>query len=109
MTNQEIQNKINELIAKDNICDIILGAKEFDVEYKKSDFYKQTKIGFLDLIKTYKQIMPIDINKLFKEIQDKINELDLTGLNNTLDAFIKEGVDLTQDFKDGVKEFKQLV
>ena len=44
MTNQEIIEKINTLMSEnENFCDLLLALKDFNKEYKKSDFYKKTR------------------------------------------------------------------
>lgn len=54
MNNQELELKVKELLAIDNFFDMIIAVKDFEKEYKNSDFFKATKISLMDIIKNAK-------------------------------------------------------
>lgn len=106
MTNEEIQQKLDEILLLTNTCDVIIALQDFNKEYKKSDFYKQTKMSLNDLLIMNKNLKPINIGKTFKEIQTQINELNLDNLNKVLDDFIESFQLSNIDLKETLKMFE---
>lgn len=49
MDNSQLWQAYNSANAKMNVFDRILALQEFDKEYKKTDFYKQTKMSVKEL------------------------------------------------------------
>ena len=109
MTTQEINELVKKIMAQDNICDAITMITTNEKDYKTSEFYKSNKIGLFDLIKMYKALNPIDTEVILKKIQDGINKLDLTNIQNILDNFVGDAQVLTEEFEEKVKEFKQTI
>lgn len=109
MTNQEIQNKIEELINMDNICDFILEAQKFEKDYKQSEFYKQTKMKFTDLITTYKTIHIINYQEMYNKVQSMINNFDLEQLETVLDNFNTVASGISEEMKGELSNIKDLI
>lgn len=87
MTNQEIIEKINTLMSEnENFCDLLLALKNFNKEYKKSDFYKKTRISLNRLVKQYRAYLFTNLDEIFDRIQEKINNLDLSNVQNIVDT-----------------------
>lgn len=86
MTNQEIIDRIDSILADNsNYCDQILAIKAFNKEYKKSDFYKQTRMPLEKLIASYKVHRLVNLDILVDLIQNKINDFDLSSITSLLD------------------------
>ena len=47
MNNQELELKVKELLAIENFFDMIIAVKDFEKEYKNSDFFKSTKMSLI--------------------------------------------------------------
>lgn len=87
MTNQEIIEKINTLMSEnENFCDLLLALKNFNKEYKKSDFYKKTRISLNRLVRQYRAYSFTNLNEIFDRVQEKINNLDLSNIQNIVDT-----------------------
>lgn len=87
MTNQEIIEKINTLMSEnENFCDLLLALKDFNKEYKKSDFYKKTRISLNRLVKQYRAYSFTNLDEIFDRVQEKINNLDLSNVQNIVDT-----------------------
>ena len=87
MTNQEIIEKINTLMSEnENFCDLLLALKNFNKEYKKSNFYKKTRISLNRLVKQYRTYSFTNLDEIFDRIQEKINNLDFSNVQNIVDT-----------------------
>ena len=110
MNNIELEQKIKEIIKEDNYFEMVMKAKEFEVEYKKSDFYKATKKPLAEVIKECNIYYALQLKDLGERIQQLINGLSLDKFNETLDHIssvfgqeneeIKEGLDIFKDLQD---------
>ena len=87
MTNQEIIEKINTLMSEnENFCDLLLALKDFNKAYKKSDFYKKTRISLNRLVRQYRAYSFTNLDEIFDRVQEKINNLDLSNVQNIVDT-----------------------
>ena len=87
MTNQEIIEKINTLMSEnENFCDLLLALKNFNKEYKKSGFYKKTRISLNLLVRQYRAYSFTNLDEIFDRVQEKINNLDLSNVQNIVDT-----------------------
>ena len=90
MTNQEIIEKINTLMSEnENFCDLLLALKNFNKEYKKSNFYKKTRISLNRLVRQYRTYSFTNLDEIFDRIQEKINNLDLSNVQNIVDTLAR--------------------
>lgn len=98
MTNQEIIEKINTLMSEnENFCDLLLALKNFNREYKKSNFYKKTRISLNRLVRQYRTYSFTNLDEIFDRIQEKINNLDLSNIENIVDTL---GLNTDREIKD---------
>lgn len=108
MDNVELEEKVLEIIKEDNYFEMIMKAKEFEAEYKKSDFYKATKKPLTEVIKESKIYYALQLRDLGKYLQDIIDTLSTDNLNALLDKvndiFTKEN----QDIQESLEVFKKL-
>ena len=51
MDNKELELKIKNILSNSNIFDVLVEANDFNKEYKKTSFYKKTKIKLMDILK----------------------------------------------------------
>ena len=89
MTNQDIIESIEGILHEDNLCDQLVAEKLLEKGYKKSLFYKQTKMPLHKLILEYKINKFLNLDNLAQFIQEKINNLDLSNIANLIDNFSK--------------------
>lgn len=87
MNNTELLQQIDEILEVKNFLDLYERAFEFNKTYIKTEFYKNTKLPLMDLIKTYRINKLINIEGLFAKVQKAINELNLENLTNILEQF----------------------
>ena len=113
MTNQEIIEKINTLMSEnENFCDLLLALKNFNKEYKKSDFYKKTRISLNRLVRQYRAYSFTNLDEIFDRVQEKINNLDLSNVQNIVDTL---GFNTDREIEDlnsswnGLKDFVSMV
>ena len=109
-----IEDEVKEILNITNFFDMLLAAKEFEKDYKTSDFYKMTKIPLMEVLKEAKSFYTFSIDTIVEKIQTAINNLDLTKLNSLFDEmgnlFQKENAETMKilgelkDFKDVIKK-----
>lgn len=87
MNNQELELKVKELLEIENFFDMIIAVKDFEKEYKGSDFFKATKMPLADVIKNAKMWYLTNLSSIGDKIQDIINDLDFNKVNELLDQF----------------------
>ena len=114
MDNVELEQKIKEILNITNFFDMLLAAKEFEKDYKTSDFYKITKIPLMEVLKEVKSFYTFSVDTIVEKIQTVVNNLDLTKLNSLFDEmgnlFQKENQETMKilgelkDFKDVIKK-----
>jgi len=86
LTNEYLNNKLKEILEEtDNFFDVLLKLKDFEKEYKQSDFYKITKINLMDLVKDARVFYLTNIKAISDKINDIINNLDAEKLADILD------------------------
>lgn len=107
MDNIELEQKIKEIIATDNYFDLKIKAKEFEKDYKSTEFYKTTKIPLDQVINEARTHYAYKLEGLGDKIQSIINNLSMDNINDILDkigqTFGQENQeigDLLQDIKD---------
>ena len=114
MDNVELEQKVKEILNITNFFDMLLAAKEFEKDYKTSDFYKITKIPLMEVLKEVKSFYTFSVDAVVEKIQTVVNNLDLTKLNSLFDEmgnlFQKENQETMKilgelkDFKDVIKK-----
>ena len=85
MNNIELEQKIKELIMIENYFDLIEQVKEFEKEYKNSDFYKNTKMPLDKVIREARIHYALNFVGMSAQLQKVINNLDISHLNELLD------------------------
>lgn len=112
MDNVELEQKVKEILNITNFFDMLLAAKEFEKDYKTSDFYKMTKIPLMEILKEVKSFYAFSVDAVVEKIQTAVNNLDLTKLNSLFDEmgnlFQKENQE-TMDMLNGLKDFKDII
>lgn len=108
MNNVELEKKILEIISEDNYFEMVMKAKEFEVEYKKSDFYKVTKKPLVEVIKECKIYYALQLKDLGTRIQQLINGLSLDKFNEALDQISSVFGQENAEIKEGLEIFKHM-
>ena len=110
MTNVELKDKLEEIIAIEDYFDREIAISNFDKEYKGSDFFKITKKPLEDLIKGYRIDKLLSGKEIMKKLQESLNSINMDNINSVLDniatVFGKENEeveDLLEKFKDLTK------
>ena len=84
--NEYLNEKMKEiLLNNNNFFDVILKLKEFEKEYKQSDFYKTTKINLIDLVKDARIFYLTNVKTITDKINSIINNLDAEKLADILE------------------------
>ena len=112
MDNVELEQKVKEILNITNFFDMLLAAKEFEKDYKTSDFYKMTKMSLMEIIKDAKVFYGINAENIKSKLQNMINGLDLNNLNTLFDqvgeVFAKENAE-TMEMLGELKNFKDVI
>lgn len=110
MNNQELELKVKEILEIKNFFDMVEAVFVFEKEYKGTDFFKKTKMPLIEVVKNAKAWYSLQFNDMGKKIQDFINGLDFTQVNNILNQFSdvfgqenEETLQILQEFKSIVK------
>jgi hypothetical protein len=107
MNNQELELKVKELIAIQNFFDFIEAVKDFEKEYKNTDFYKKTKLPVFEMIKNAKGFYFLNLDDLFIKIQEKINSLSLEQFSRIFDDFSTALSKETQETLAGIGDLTE--
>ena len=108
MDNVELESKVLELIKENNYFEMMMKAKEFEPEYKKSDFYKATKKPLEVVLKEAQLYYAIQLKDLGEKLQNLINTLSLEKLSGLMDQlgaiFTQENEEIAENM-ELLKEF----
>lgn len=109
MNTKELELKVKEILEEENFFEMILKAQAFESEYKKTDFFKVTKMPLLSVIEKAKVFYTFNWNEAQVKLQNLINNLDLSRINELADQF---GTMLANDnaaTMENAKEFADLI
>lgn len=111
MNNFDLAVKIEECLTERNALDAIEKLVELRKEYKDSEFYKNTKIGFDQCVEMYGKVVGIQstrrnfadmledyllnldtfrLQRMADKFTEKLETVDLTGITNVLNNLTKE-------------------
>ena len=108
MNNIELEEKVLEIINETNYFNMIIKAKEFEKNYKTSDFYKNTKKPLSEVIKEAKIFYALQLEDLGKYIQKVIDNLSLENVNNLLDKISGVFHQENEEIQESLEVFKNL-
>lgn len=109
MTNIELEQKVKEIIAEENMFDMIEKALSFEKEYKQTSFYKTTKMPILSVIEKAKMFyFKINFDGLFDQLQEKINSLDLENINGLMDQMANVFANENNEIYNMINEVKDI-
>ena len=107
MNNIELEQRIKDILEKKNFFDLIIEAKSFEKEYQKSDFFKETKMSLMEVIKNAKLFYDLQLDGLMNKVQSFIDGLNLEKVLKIIDdissMFEKENVEITKIAEDLTK------
>lgn len=103
MNNIELEKKILEIVNQTNYFDMVLAMKEFEPEYKKSDFYKITKKPLIEVVRESKIFYALQLKDISRKIQDVLDNLSLDKVEAIIeqigDVFGKENAEIMQSLE----------
>lgn len=103
MNNIELEKKIKELLGIENYFDLVLAIKDFEKEYKTTDFFKVTKRPLEAVVKEAKIHYALQLNDLADKLQKVLDNLSLESVNELLDkmsgVFGKENQEITESLE----------
>lgn len=106
--NEYLNKRLSEIVEKDNFFEVILELKEFEKEYKQSNFYKTTKINLMDLVKDARIFYLTNTKNITDKLNKIINSLD----GEKIAAILDEGASILQANNEEtlaqLQEFKEL-
>lgn len=85
MNNIELEQKIKEIIAIENYFDMKIAMNDFESEYKKTDFYKKTKISLVEVVREARIHYTLQLDNIGEKLQRMINSLSLEKFTEILD------------------------
>lgn len=109
MNNNELEIKIKEIINTSNYFDMIAKAKEFEPEYKKSIFYKDTKKSLSEVIKESKIFYAISFDTIKDGLQNLINNLEFDNIMNIINQFSEVLANENNDVRQSMEDMKNLL
>lgn len=89
MNNQELFSKFTEISKTNNSLDLYCELKKMERQYKKSSFYKQTKLSIINAYKIFTMDGLIKINNLLhNSLISALANKDLAELSMLLEDFL---------------------
>lgn len=109
LTNEYLNTRLHEILTQSsNFFDVILQLKEFEKEYKQSDFFKTTKMPLMEIAREAKIFYLTNTAILIDKLNKIIDGLDVDKLL----AVLQEGGSILEKNNDAtleqLKEFKEL-
>ena len=109
LTNEYLNTRLHEILTQSsNFFDVVLELKEFEKEYKQSDFFKQTKTPLMEIVREAKIFYLTNTSILIDKLNKIIDGLDVDKLL----AVLQEGGSILEKNNDAtleqLKEFKEL-
>ena len=104
MTNEEIIIKIEEIAEIANFCDKIEAIQAFEPEYRKSSFFKKTKMPIFTLVKEYSLNKVTNFKTIGAGLQEILDNLDASKIVEILEKFTNMG---KADFDELIKETQE--
>lgn len=108
MTNVELKEKVEEIIAIEDYFDRAIAISNFDKEYRGSDFFKVTKKPLEEVIRGYRIDQVLSAKELTKKLQEAINSLNIDNLNSVLDNISTVFGTENEEVEDLLEKFKDL-
>ena len=112
MDNKELELKIKSILSNSNIFDVLVEANNFKKEYKKTDFYKKTKIKLMDILKYSKIFYMLQSSTIIDNLQSIIDSLDVDKLMQVIDniseVFSNENQE-TMGMLNSLEDFKDII
>ena len=109
MSNQELELKVKEILEIENFFDMTEAVIAFKKEYKRTDFYKKTKMPITEVIKTTKMWYMLQLKDIGEKIQGLINDLDFNKFNELLNQLGNVYSQENEETLNIFKEFKEIV
>lgn len=109
LTNEYLNTRLHEILTQSsNFFDVVLELKEFEKEYKQSDFFKTTKMPLMEIVREAKIFYLTNTAILIDKLNKIIDGLDVDKLL----AVLQEGGSILEKNNDAtleqLKEFKEL-
>lgn len=112
MTNTELELKVKEILQNENMFDLIENAIAFEKEYKQSNFYKNTKLSLMEVIKYGKVFYSVNVKELVAKLKDyiqfMINDLDFSKVNDLINQFGDIFADENNEIRSQMEELAGL-
>ena len=112
MDNNELVLKIKTILSSSNIFDVLVEANDFNKEYKKTSFYKKTKIKLIDILKYSKIFYMLQPSTMIDNLQSIIDSLDVDKLMQVIDniseVFSNENQE-TMGMLNSLEDFKDII
>ena len=112
MDKKELELKIKSILSNSNIFDVLIEANDFNKEYKKTSFYKKTKIKLIDILKYSKIFYMLQPSTIIDNLQSVIDSLDtekiLQAIDNISEVFSNENQE-TMEMLNSLEDFKVII
>lgn len=109
MNNQELELRIKEILHESNFFDMILKVKEFEKEYKNSEFYRATKFPLMEVIKNAKVWYLVQLDDITNKLQNIINQLDLTKISEVIEQLGEMYGQENAEIMEIANSFKEII
>lgn len=109
MNNIELEQKIQEIIKMDSYCDMQIAIKQFQKQYKQTDFYKNTHMPLQQLVKESRLHYALQLKDLAAKLQELLDTLSFDKLNEMFDKAGKVYAEENNQTLEMFKEFKEFM
>jgi len=109
MTNVELKNKVEEIVAIEDYFDRAIAISNFDKEYRGSDFFKVTKKPLKEVIEEYIKMKITEPAGIKKAIQKIIDGLNFDNAKSVIDELGKTFGQENEELLSSLSELKDLI
>ncbi len=109
MDNKELELKLQEILKIEDYCEYAIAIKQFEPQYKKSDFYKLTKISLRKALQEARLHYLFNVKNLIEKVQYFINNLNYDNVQHIIEQASAMFAAENEDIQDTLEVFKDIM
>lgn len=109
MTNEELKEELSKIIKTTDYIEAALQIKKLEKAYKKTEFYKATRMSLTELVNRAKMWDIFDFSNLKTRIQSLIDDLNFDNIYGILEQFGSTFEKENEDFSKVIEQYSKVI